>query len=105
MAKRTWRQVRQSDGTTKLVEISPTPSLPEDLRVDEPFVSPVTGEVVKNKYDLHDHNRRNGVVQAHPERYQDVERVRKENLDRAFGKQAKQERIEQVKRALEMHHG
>ena len=101
--RRTYRQIRQPDGTTKMVEITPSRSLPEDLRFDEPFVSPVDGSVIRNKRELDDHNRRNGVVQAHDERIQDIMSTQKENLDRIVGKRGREERREAVLRAYEVN--
>lgn len=99
--RRTYRQIRNPDGTTKLVEITPQKSLPEDLRFDSPFVSPIDGTVIRNKRELDDHNRRNKVVQAHPERIQDIMSIQKENIDRIVGKRGREERREALLRAFE----
>ena len=83
------------------VERVPPPQLSSDLRFEGTFVSPVTGEVISNKHKLNDHNKRNKVEQVLPGMRQDQAAVRADNHDKAFGKQAKAERIEAVKRALE----
>ena len=85
----------------EFIEREARPSLSSDLRFDGTFVSPVTGEVISNKYKLSDHNKRNGVEQVIPGMRQDQASVRANNHDKAFGKQAKKERIGDVLRALD----
>lgn len=96
--KRTWRQVKGKG----LVEVTASPSLPSDLRVDSPFVSPVDGTVIRHKRDLHDHNQRNNVMQVLPGVPQDIMSIQKDNLDKINGKSGKRERLEAVKRAVEL---
>lgn len=101
--KRTWRQVRKPDGSSELVEITPSASLSEDLCFDSPFISPVDGSEIRNKAQLHDHNRRNNVMQILPGVAQDVEQARKDNVDRITGREGKRQRIEALVRAYETH--
>jgi hypothetical protein len=61
----------------------------------------VDGSVIRNKYDLHEHNRRHGVIQELPGMSQDIESIQKDNLDKAFGKQASRERVEILKRVID----
>jgi len=84
-----------------MVEISAPKPLSSDLRFDGTFVSPVTGEVISNKRQLDDHNRRNGVEQILPGMDQDREARKIDEYDKAFGKQAKEERIKDVLAAVE----
>lgn len=96
MAKRTWRQING-----EMIEVTATPSLPEDLRLDSTFVSPVDGSVIRSKVELHDHNRRNNVVQGLPGMEQDIAAVRQRNRDRISGPEGKRQRIEVLRRAFE----
>ena len=83
------------------IEIDPPKPLSADLRFEGTFVSPVTGEVISNKYALDRHNKENAVEQILPGMEQDQTAVRQENYDKAFGKQAKKERIQDVIQAIE----
>lgn len=82
------------------VEI-PAPKPLPDLRFEGTFVSPVTGKVISNKYDLDRHNKEHSVQQILPGMEQDQEALKKEIHDKAFGKQAKEERLKDVIRAVE----
>ncbi len=95
MATRTWRQTK--DG---MVEITPRPSLPSELRVDSPFVSPVDGSVINNKRQLHEHNKRNNVEQTTDGHNQDWKEGQKRRDDFYLGKTGKEERIEAIKETL-----
>jgi len=83
------------------VEIPAPKPLSADLRFEGTFVSPVTGEVISSRYDLDRHNKEHGVEQILPGMAQDQKAVRDDDYDRAFGKQAKEERIKDVVRAVE----
>jgi len=83
------------------VEIPAPRPLQADLRFDGTFQSPVTGEVISNRYDLDRHNKEHGVEQILPGMDQDQAAVRADNHDKAFGKQAKKERVNDVIRAIE----
>ena len=85
----------------EFIEITPPKPLSSDLRFEGTFVSPVTGEVISNKYALDRHNKEHAVEQILPGMEQDQAAVRQENYDRAFGKQAKKERIQDVIQAIE----
>lgn len=80
---------------------NPPPPLPKDLRFEGTFVSPVDGSVISNRYKLLDHNARHDVTQVLPGMEQDMEAIRKDTYDKAFGKQAREQRIEDVKKAIE----
>ena len=96
------RYYRWNSETRKFDEIEPPAPLPkEDLRFDGTFRSPVDGSRISNRVQLYDHNQKHGVTQLLPGMEQDQEAIRKDNYDKAFGKQAKAERIVDVKRALE----
>ena len=84
-----------------MVEIAAPPSLSSDLRFEGTFVSPVTGEVISNKYKLNDHNKRHKVEQVLPGMRQDQAAQRADMHDRSFGKQAQTERLNDVLRAVE----
>lgn len=100
--RRYYRQVRMDDGTFKLVELeNPPPKLPEDLRFEGSFVSPVDGSIIRSKRALVDHNRRNGVTQVLPGIHEDIVRDQKERIDQAFGERSREDRIEDIKVAIE----
>lgn len=98
------RYYRWDSSGRKFVEIDPPKPLP-DLRFEDSFVSPVTGELITNKVQLAEHNEQNRVTQVLPGMEQDIESIQKDNMDKAFGKQAKKERIEALKMAVEKHSG
>ncbi len=99
---RLYRQIKQPDGTSKLVEIlNPPPRISEDLRFEGNFISPVDGSLIRNKYDLVDHNKRNDVIQSLPGMDQDVAAIGQANRDAITGKQGKQERTEAIRAAIE----
>ena len=83
------------------VERAPSTPLSSDLRFDGTFQSPVTGEVISNKHKLDDHNKRNRVEQVLPGMRQDQAAIRADSHDKAFGKQAKAERIETLRRVMD----
>ncbi len=95
MSRRTWRQING-----KMVEITPQASLPEELRFDGDFVSPVDGSIIRNKRELHEHNRRNNVVQTTDGHNEDWEQRKKERVGFYNSKAQKEERIEAVKESL-----
>ena len=95
------RHYRWNAETRQFDEVKVSSPLSSDLRFDGTFKSPVTGEVIRNKYDLNDHNKRHGVEQILPGMEQDQAAVRKENYDKAFGKQAKKEILRDVIEAVE----
>ena len=97
-----YRQVKNEDGTYSLKEVENPPArFSEDLRFDGTFVSPVDGRRISNRSALLSHNQEHAVTQVIPGMEQDMEAVRKDNHDKAFGKQAKEERIKAVKQAVE----
>ena len=83
------------------VEIPPPKPLSSDLRFEGTFQSPVTGEVISTKQRLDRHNKENSVEQVLPGMRQDQSAHRADMHDKAFGKQAKQERLKDVIRAVE----
>jgi hypothetical protein len=85
------------------VEIPAPKPLSSDLRFEDTFKSPVTGEVISSKVALDRHNKENRVEQILPGMEQDQEAIRADNHDKAFGKQAKEERLEAVIQAVEKH--
>ena len=97
------RHYKWNTETRKFDEVPVKQVLPSDLRFDGTFVSPVTKEVISDKYALLDHNKRHGVEQILPGMEQDQAAVRKENHDKAFGKQAKREILRDVIEAVEKH--
>ena len=100
---RVWRQVIQPDGTSLLVEIeNPRPRMPEDLRFDGNFISPIDGAEIRNKRELNDHNRRHGTIQILPGMDQDQAAVRQENRDAINGKVGREERTKDIIRAIEI---
>ena len=102
VGRRVYRQVKQSDGTSKMVEIvNPSPRLSEDLRFDGNFISPIDGTEIKNKYDLQDHNKRHEVIQLLPGMDQDIQNIQQENIGRITGQTGKEERIEAIRHAIE----
>ncbi len=98
--RRTWRQIKQPDGSTKMVEITPSSIPRDDLRFDEPFISPIDGSVIRNKMELHDHNRRHNVEQTTDGHMQDWAEKEKERAGFYNTKAQKEERIEAVKETL-----
>lgn len=95
MAKRTWRQING-----KMVEVTPAPNMPEELRVDSPFISPIDGSVISNKRELHEHNKRNNVEQTTDGHFDDFKAFQKRRDDFYLGKTGKEERIEAIKESL-----
>lgn len=93
---RSWRQVRQPDGSFELVEIAPRPRISEDLRFDCNFISPIDRTEIRSKRELEDHNKRHGVIQILPGMDQDMANIRKANRD-----PGKKERLNDVIRAVE----
>lgn len=99
LGRRVWRYI---DG--KPVELeNPPPPLPSDLRVDSNFISPVTREEIRNKRELHDHNRRHNVIQTTEGHNQDWDREQKKRDDFFLhGNPAgKEERIEAIKHTID----
>ena len=82
------------------MEVTPRASLPAELRVDSPFVSPIDGTVITNKRELHEHNRRNNVEQTTDGHFQDWKSEQQKRDDFYLGKTGKEERIESIKETL-----
>jgi len=98
MAKRTWRQING-----KMVEVTPSTSpIGDDLRFDGNFISPVDGTEIRNKRELHEHNRRHNVIQTQEGHNQDWDRDRKKR-ERFFNgnPDGKNERIEAIKHTID----
>lgn len=104
MSKRSWVYI---DGKAyeKGVDIIPEdrPKGPLVIGDIEPFVSPITKEVIKGRNHLRRHMKEHGVTHSSdysPEWYQKKQR---ENRLRALGqdKQSRSERIELIKQQLE----
>lgn len=95
------RYYRWNSETRNFDEVDPPKPLSSDLRFEGTFVSPVTGEVISNKYDLDRHNKEHGVEQILPGMEQDQAAIRQQNYDAAHGKQAKEDRIKDVIKAIE----
>lgn len=70
------------------------------MRFETPFVSPVDGSLIRNKQDLHDHNRRNNVEQTSDGHMQDWQTKAEERSDFLAGRTGKEERIEAIKETL-----
>lgn len=97
MGRRTWRQIPGRG----LVEVTPSNNIPrDDLRFDEPFKSPIDGSIIRNKQDLHDHNRRNNVEQTSDGHMQDWQSKAKERENFLGGRTGKEERIEAIRETL-----
>ena len=97
--KRTYRQIKKDDGTSSLVEITPSENLPSDLRFDGVFKSPVDGTIIRNKRDLHDHNKRNNVMQSLPGMNEDIAAINRENKRQIMS--GTRDRLEAVRKAYE----
>jgi len=103
MGRRTWRQIKQSDGTTKMLEVGASAHIPrDDLRFDCNFLSPIDGKEIRNKRELHDHNRRHNVVQTQEGHNEDWSRDARKR-DRFFNgnPDGKGARIEAIKRTID----
>ena len=85
------------------VEIPAPKPLSSDLRFDDTFVSPVTGEVISSKVALDRHNKEHRVEQVLPGMEQDQAAIRADRRDKAFGKQAQKERLNDIIQAVEKH--
>lgn len=95
--RRTWRQIPGKG----LVEVTPSGNIPrDDLRFDEPFKSPIDGSIIRNKIDLHDHNRRHNVEQTTDGHMQDWQTKSKERSDFLGGRTGKEERVEAIRETL-----
>ena len=94
--RRTWRWINGAS-----VEVTPSNNIPrDDMRFETPFVSPVDGSLIRNKQDLHDHNRRNNVEQTSDGHMQDWQGKKQEREDFLAGRTGKEERIEAIKETL-----
>jgi hypothetical protein len=71
----------------------------------EPFLSPVSGELITSRGQLREHNRRHGVTNAADYGPQWFERKAKEREALLTGKSNKQDRIETILKAFAKHGG
>ncbi len=97
------RRYRWNPELQEMVEISAGPHLPrDDLRFEGNFLSPVDGKEIRNKQELHNHNRRHNVIQTTDGHNQDWDAA-KTKRDRYFNgnPDGKAERIEAIKHTLE----
>lgn len=85
--RRTWRQVRNKDDTFTFVEITSEKSARRVFNAplvvgDIPdMLSPVTGEVIRGRRGLREHNRVNGVTHMQDfEQHWNAERARKDDF-------------------------
>lgn len=102
VGRRYYRQVKNEDGTYSMVEMeNPPPQISRDLRFEGTFRSPVDGSRISDRTKLLDHNAKHGVTQILPGMEQDQKVAEADRIDKSFGKQAKAERIEAVKAAME----
>jgi len=97
------RRYRWNPELKKMVEIDAGPLLPrDDLRFDGNFISPVDGKEIRNKQELHDHNRRHNVIQTTEGHNQDWDVAAKKRERYLNGNpDGKSERIEAIKHTLE----
>ena len=94
------RYYRWDSDQRTFVEIDPPAPLPKDLRFEGTNITTEDGSRIRKRTHLHDHNQKHGVTQILPGMEQDIEDTRKDIHDKAFGKQAREQRIEDVKRAI-----
>jgi hypothetical protein len=84
-----------------MVEVTPSGNIPrDDMRFDEPFKSPIDGSIIRNKTELHDHNRRNNVEQTTDGHMQDWKGKEQERKEFFTGRTGKEERIEAIQESL-----
>jgi hypothetical protein len=84
-----------------MVEVTPSGNIPrDDLRFDEPFKSPIDGSIIRNRTELHDHNRRHNVEQTTDGHMQDWKGKEKERENFLAGRTGKEERIEAIQESL-----
>jgi hypothetical protein len=84
-----------------MVEVTPSGNIPrDDMRFDEPFKSPIDGSIIRNKIELHDHNRRNNVEQTTDGHMQDWKGKEQERKEFFTGRTGKEERIEAIQESL-----
>lgn len=95
------RYYRWNSETRNFDEIPAPASLSSDLRFEDTFVSPVTGEVISNKVQLDRHNKEHRVEQVLPGMRQDQQAIRADNHDKAFGKQAQKGRIKDLVNSID----
>jgi len=81
------------------------PDAPAILRSPEAFVSPIDGTVIDDRGKLRAHNKRHGVTntQDYGEGYFDRKAKERETVLRGDSASAKQERVNEIKRAMQMH--
>jgi len=91
------RRYRYINGVA--VEMTPQKPLPEML-FEGTFRSPVDGSVIRNKYELYDHNQRNDVVQSLPGMMEDTLALQRENRERTFGRKSSEQRREDIFRSI-----
>lgn len=71
----------------------------------DPFISPVTGELINSRSQLREHNRVNGVTNMADYGPDWFDRKAKERADLLTGKSNKKERIDTILRAIAEHGG
>ncbi len=96
--RRTYRQIPGKG----LVEVTPSKApIGDDLRFDGNFISPIDGTEIRNKRELHDHNRRHNVIQTTDGHNQDWDQAEKKRERFMNGNpDGKAERIEAIKETL-----
>lgn len=96
--RRTFRQIPGKG----LVEVTPSKNpIGDDLRFDEPFISPIDGKEIRNKRELHEHNKRHNVIQTTEGHDQDWQREEKRRERFLNGNpDGKAERIESIRETL-----
>lgn len=102
MTVKTYRTNKET-GKLELVRTRIGGSIPrDDLRFDGNFISPIDGKEIRNKQELHDHNRRHNVIQTTDGHNQDWAREEKKR-ERFFNgnPDGKAERIEAIKAVID----
>jgi anti-sigma28 factor (negative regulator of flagellin synthesis) len=97
------------DKQGKLVEYeqfhAPVKNSVHIIRDIEAFVSPITGEEITSRSQLRRHNKRHGVTDSrdYSQAYYDKAKQQREATMQGQTREARAERIETIKRAIEEH--
>lgn len=102
MTRKSWVYVN-GKAYEKGTEPSSDPTAPLIFGDIEPFVSPITGEVIRGRGHLRSHMKEHGVTHADDYSPEYYAKKQHENYLKATGqtREARMERIELIKRALE----
>lgn len=82
-----------------------SPDAPAVLTAPEPFISPIDGTLIDDRAQLRRHNKRHGVTdfRDYGKGYFERKQQERETVLRSSSSSAKEERVHEIKRAMQMH--